>query len=144
MQPGSRARAWVSLLAPVLLSCLLYTQSLTGDFTFDDRAAVKENRDVVQASAPWAQLLRDDFWGGRADLELSHKSYRHGRVGDSSWGSASNNALTCVHPCVGTPRHHKQACHRCALQARPRPRQARGRRPATAAVQAGEPGPARG
>ena len=75
MQP--RSSAWLAVLVPVLFSCLLYTQSLTGDFTFDDRAAVKENRDVVHVHAPWAQLLRDDFWGGRADLELSHKSYRH-------------------------------------------------------------------
>ena len=107
MQPGSRARAWLSVLVPVLVSCLLYTQSLTGDFTFDDRAAVKENRDVVQASAPWAQLLRDDFWGGRADLELSHKSYRRvrrERVGESSCGCAKSSVLTCVIR-VDTPRN---------------------------------------
>jgi len=67
---------WQGAALPVVVACLLFTQSLSGDFTFDDRAAVKENRDVVQAGAPWKQLLGDDFWGGRADLELSNKSYR--------------------------------------------------------------------
>lgn len=67
---------WRGTSVPVLVACLLFAQSLSGDFTFDDRAAVKENRDVVQPGAPWRQLLGDDFWGGRVDLELSNKSYR--------------------------------------------------------------------
>ena len=72
-------RWWEGAALPVLVSLLLFLPSLWGDFTFDDRAAVKENKDVVDRHTPWTELLRNDFWGGRASLEMSNKSYRRVR-----------------------------------------------------------------
>ena len=76
--PASRARRrwWWGATLPALVALALFARSLRSGFTFDDRAAVQENPDVVDASRPWAQLLVSDFWGGRAKLATSNKSYR--------------------------------------------------------------------
>lgn len=67
---------WHGSWLPVLLSVVLYARSLRGGFTFDDKAAVQSNRDVVDAGSPWLRILRSDFWGTLAHIETSNKSYR--------------------------------------------------------------------
>jgi hypothetical protein len=60
----------------VLAAACVYLPSLTGGFTFDDRAAVLTNANVTNPRRPWARLLRDDFWGSSALLSTSNKSWR--------------------------------------------------------------------
>ena len=66
------AGAWLAVLA----AACVYLPSLTGGFTFDDRAAVVGNSDVFNPAKPWAALWRNDFWGSPAHLSTSNKSYR--------------------------------------------------------------------
>ena len=59
----------------ILLSIIVYSNSPGCDFVFDDISAIKDNRDL-RPTTPWADLLRNDFWGSPIDVERSHKSYR--------------------------------------------------------------------
>ena len=72
-------RWWHGAALPALLAALLFVRTLRADFTFDDRVAVKENMDVIDARRPWSRMLRNDFWGSPAHFDTSNKSYR--RVG---------------------------------------------------------------
>ena len=58
----------------VLLTLLVYSNSLGGDFVHDDVAAIVNNRDVTGGS--WAALWTNDFWGLHIRDMRSHKSYR--------------------------------------------------------------------
>ena len=69
-------RWWHGAWLPCALAVLVFAQSLGGEFTFDDRAAVQGNSDVTNPAKPWAALFRDDFWGSPAHLSTSNKSYR--------------------------------------------------------------------
>jgi hypothetical protein len=73
---GGRAVWWEGARVPVVVACLIYSASLVGQFTFDDRAAVQGNSDVTNPEKPWAALWRNDFWGSPAHLSTSNKSYR--------------------------------------------------------------------
>ena len=46
-----------------------------GDFVYDDVYAIVQNPDVY-SSAPWPNLLKNDFWGFPLQSEKSHKSFR--------------------------------------------------------------------
>jgi len=59
----------------VVLVSTLYHFAPLCEFTFDDVAAVVDNKDVWQ-TAPLSNLLWDDFWGTPMSMEHSHKSYR--------------------------------------------------------------------
>ena len=58
----------------VLLTLLVYSNSLGGDFVHDDVAAIVNNRDVTGGS--WTGLWTNDFWGLHIRDMRSHKSYR--------------------------------------------------------------------
>ena len=72
---------WQRAAVPVLLALALHARSLRSGFSFDDRAAVKDNPDVADAARPLRFLLQDDFWGAPVAGELSHKSWRPATVG---------------------------------------------------------------
>ena len=57
------------------VALLLYCNSLSCGFCFDDLSAIKENHDL-RPSTPWSNLLWNDFWGTPMHIEGSHKSYR--------------------------------------------------------------------
>ena len=61
--------------AAFLLSLACYLNSLSGELVHDDIFAVRDNQDL-RSSTPFAQLLRDDFWGEPMRSAVSHKSYR--------------------------------------------------------------------
>lgn len=52
-----------------------YWHTLSGEFVWDDRAAIRANLDV-QGKTPWTALWQHDFWGGKLASKMSHKSYR--------------------------------------------------------------------
>ena len=58
-----------------VVGCVVYISSLDCGLCFDDETAIIKNGDL-RPSAPWSNLLRNDFWGRSLDSELSHKSYR--------------------------------------------------------------------
>ncbi|KAF8071070.1 Tmtc4 [Scenedesmus sp. PABB004] len=66
---------WRGLLVG-LLAVAAYTNTLIGDFTFDDNFAVISNGDVTSDANPVAGLFRHDFWGQDIASSQSHKSYR--------------------------------------------------------------------
>jgi hypothetical protein len=74
--PPPRAAWWHGAALPALLAVLLFLRALPGGYTFDDRAAVRDNPDVVVPGRPYAHLLAADFWGAPARSALSNKSYR--------------------------------------------------------------------
>lgn len=59
-----------------LAACLVYCNSLHGEFAFDDHMAILKNKDVINQTAPIMNLLRNDFWGQEMTSVKSHKSYR--------------------------------------------------------------------
>lgn len=64
----------------VLLSFVIYSNSLKGDFVYDDKRAILENRNVFSNNneklESWLTILTDDFWGTPLSNPGSHKSYR--------------------------------------------------------------------
>ena len=58
-----------------LVAALAYVNTLWCGLVYDDIAAVRRNMDL-RPSAPWVNLLYDDYWGQPMGSELSHKSYR--------------------------------------------------------------------
>ena len=62
-------------LVLVLLTLLVYSNSLDGDFVHDDVAAIVTNRDVTGPGG-WTGLWTSDFWGLHIRDPRSHKSYR--------------------------------------------------------------------
>lgn len=70
-----------SALLPVLLAVALHLRTLRFGYTFDDRAAVRDNADVTDLSRPWSALLASDFWGQPSANAMSNKSYRPLTIG---------------------------------------------------------------
>ncbi|XP_053676726.1 protein O-mannosyl-transferase TMTC2 [Anopheles nili] len=58
------------------LAFVLYINTLSAGFVYDDRRAILGNPDVPGAAAGWAQLLQNDFWGTPLVDSGSHGSYR--------------------------------------------------------------------
>lgn len=56
-------------------SCLLYANTLSGGYVWDDRAAIIGNKDVTQQRS-LSELFVNDFWGQDILHNWSHKSYR--------------------------------------------------------------------
>ena len=73
-----------SYVTVIAVAGVLYSNSLDGDFVFDDHVAIIGNRDVVgepprDVRDAWAQvacLFRNDYWGTPLASPASHKSYR--------------------------------------------------------------------
>jgi len=66
-----------------VLAIVSYAPSLTADFSFDDRPAILENKDVTKEFTfqnilhHLHQIFQHDFWGSNiTDHSTSHKSYR--------------------------------------------------------------------
>eukprot|EP00039_Didymoeca_costata_P011255 m.157334 g.157334 ORF g.157334 m.157334 type:complete len:638 (+) comp15113_c0_seq4:103-2016(+) len=61
-----------------LLSVWLYSGSLQGDFVFDDRVAIEENKDVTSPKErPLSILFNNNFWGDTLGVPWArHHSYR--------------------------------------------------------------------
>lgn len=62
-----------------LVSIVIYSNSLKGDFVYDDKRAILENKNVVSGQdkiESWLNVFRDDFWGTPMKNAGSHKSYR--------------------------------------------------------------------
>ena len=57
------------------LSALLYLNTLSCGFAFDDKAVIIDNGDI-RPNASWLNLFRNDFWGTPISNPTSHKSYR--------------------------------------------------------------------
>ena len=57
------------------LSLMLYWNTHSGSWVFDDHIAIVQNQDV-KGMAPLSQLLRNDFWGQPLASNGSHKSFR--------------------------------------------------------------------
>ena len=60
---------------PVLLSLLVYLNTLRGDFVHDDIPAIVNNPDV-NGKHSVLELFSNDFWGEPMSSVTSHKSYR--------------------------------------------------------------------
>ena len=59
----------------VIISCLVYANSLHGDFVHDDISAIVTNQDALGSSSI-ASVFYNDFWGMNIRDRRSHKSYR--------------------------------------------------------------------
>ncbi|KAH3761101.1 protein O-mannosyl-transferase TMTC1 [Pelomyxa schiedti] len=59
----------------VVCAAICYSNSLGGEFCFDDHFAVVRNTDV-NPSSPVMEMLHHDFWGADISRDDSHKSYR--------------------------------------------------------------------
>lgn len=57
------------------IAALVYSNTFTHDFAYDDRRAILENADI-SGSTPLSNLLSHDFWGTSLSHSGSHKSYR--------------------------------------------------------------------
>ena len=71
-----RRRWWWGAALPAAVAAAIFLRTLRAGFTFDDRAAVQENLDVIDPARAWQRLLRADFWGAPVHLTTSNKSYR--------------------------------------------------------------------
>ena len=58
-----------------LICTVIYWNSLSCDFVFDDITAIVDNRDL-RPHVPLKNLFANDFWGTPMSKEQSHKSYR--------------------------------------------------------------------
>lgn len=71
------ASLWLTGYLPiVLITCLVFSNSLGGHFTFDDNSAILSNRNVHTNETDWWSLFLVDYWGTPIRSEHSHKSYR--------------------------------------------------------------------
>jgi hypothetical protein len=59
----------------VIISCLVYANSLHGDFVHDDISAIVTNQDALGSSSI-PSVFCNDFWGINIRDRRSHKSYR--------------------------------------------------------------------
>lgn len=58
-----------------MLACIIYANSLAGDFLHDDNPAILRNKDV-EGTNSFYNLWTNDFWGTSITSNTSHKSYR--------------------------------------------------------------------
>lgn len=70
----------ITAITPYLLigtiTFLVFNNSLSCDFTFDDTSAIILNRHVHTNATIWWKLFQVDYWGTPIKSEHSHKSYR--------------------------------------------------------------------
>jgi hypothetical protein len=59
----------------VIISCLVYANSLHGDLVHDDISAIVTNQDALGSSS-FGSVFYNDFWGMHIRDRRSHKSYR--------------------------------------------------------------------
>ena len=57
------------------ISVLCFCINYNGDFVYDDKKAILENKDLLPET-PVADLFSHDFWGHEMISMFSHKSYR--------------------------------------------------------------------
>ena len=67
-----RPSLWVGFVA---IAAYWNSQSLHGEFVYDDAGSVKRNI-VVTGQVPWTELWHRDYWGTPMKEAQSHKSYR--------------------------------------------------------------------
>lgn len=65
-----------SYLLIIVISFLVFYNSLKAEFSFDDHSAVLSNRYVHANETDWWSLFSVDYWGTPIRSEHSHKSYR--------------------------------------------------------------------
>ncbi|KAK3927210.1 Protein O-mannosyl-transferase TMTC4 [Frankliniella fusca] len=58
-----------------LVGVLVFSNTVNGNFVFDDTEAIVNNRDV-QPDSPLATIIWNDFWGTPLTHDRSHKSFR--------------------------------------------------------------------
>lgn len=63
------------MLLVFIISFVVYSNSLSCGFAFDDISAIRDNKDI-RPSTPILQIFANDFWGTPIRKEHSHKSYR--------------------------------------------------------------------
>merc|ERR1711865_981518 len=66
---------WIVVVFTACTGTLCFLNTLRGDFVYDDVVAIQKNENVA-GDIPWANILKDDFWGYPIDHAQSHKSYR--------------------------------------------------------------------
>ena len=57
------------------LGAILYINTLSCGFAFDDKAVIVDNQDL-RPNVSWANVFLNDFWGTPMSSPDSHKSYR--------------------------------------------------------------------
>jgi len=65
---------WALILIP-FIGCLVYLNTLAGDFVYDDRFAIERNK-MVTDSPGVSDFFTTDFWGRDISDPKSHKSFR--------------------------------------------------------------------
>ncbi|XP_053113812.1 protein O-mannosyl-transferase TMTC2 isoform X1 [Hemicordylus capensis] len=65
----------IAELVSSALGLVLYLNTLSADFCYDDSRAIKTNQDLLPET-PWTQIFYNDFWGTLLTHSGSHKSYR--------------------------------------------------------------------
>ncbi|KAK7108448.1 protein O-mannosyl-transferase TMTC2-like [Littorina saxatilis] len=65
----------LSCLVSAGVSLVLYLNTLSADFAYDDSRAIQKNHDLLP-DTPLLNLFYDDFWGTPLTHSGSHKSYR--------------------------------------------------------------------
>ena len=63
-------------LGIAIFAILVRIPCLFGDFVFDDRPAILNNRDIFNTNSLWTEIFKNDFWGSDLQSKTSHKSYR--------------------------------------------------------------------
>ena len=58
-----------------LAGLMVYCNSLSLDFCFDDKPVIIANQDL-RSNVSWLNILKNDFWGTPMSDKNSHKSYR--------------------------------------------------------------------
>lgn len=61
--PTARWPLWGVVAWCTALAVLAFANTITHNFSYDDRAAVAYNQDV-RPETPWSELFQHDFWGG--------------------------------------------------------------------------------
>ncbi|XP_064628907.1 protein O-mannosyl-transferase TMTC2-like [Lineus longissimus] len=64
-----------SVVVTSTVAVILYLNTLTADFAYDDSRAIKKNQDLLP-DTPIINVFYDDFWGTPLTHSGSHKSYR--------------------------------------------------------------------
>ena len=68
-------KATSAALVCAVMGGVLYFNSLSCGFAFDDKAVILDNQDI-RPNVSWTNILMNDFWGTPMSSPDSHKSYR--------------------------------------------------------------------
>ena len=68
-------KATSAALVCAVMGGVLYLNSLSCGFAFDDKAVILDNQDI-RPNVSWTNILMNDFWGTPMSSPDSHKSYR--------------------------------------------------------------------